>query len=475
MTIVLRPRQVQAIADLRQAIADGSRAPICIAPTGSGKTVVAGGIIQGVIQKQKKALFLAHRQELIDQARDKLRDFGIKSGVIQSTKYMDLAPPVQVASVQTLVRRMHKLDWRPDIILIDECHLSNAKTYKTIVEFYDTPLLIGLTATPQRLDGKGLGVGHGGMFDALVIAGSTAELIHEGHLCPYKYFAPPAVDTSQVATVAGEFSVPGLEAVTDKPKITGDFIEHWNTHARGMPTMVFTCSVRHAEHVAEQVRAVGLKAVAVSGDSRTDLRRNAVRDVQSGALDMLINCGLFVEGLDAPALSCLGDLAATKSVSRFRQKIGRVLRIFPGKGKAIILDHVGNCKMHGLPDMDIEWSLEGRKKRSGARAMAMMECHECWCVHPLAPKCPECGNVYATKDRGPPDAVDGILVEINADMLKKQQHREVSGARTREALEAIARQRGYKPGWVDYILRARGANREPQPLGIADHRHQSHV
>lgn len=461
--ISLRPRQLQAIADTRAAIAKGKRAPIIVCATGGGKTLIASGIIQGVIAKGKKALFLAHRQELIDSAHDKLRAFGIESGIIKAGRGMALVYPVQVASVQTLVRRMDRLAFRPDVVLIDESHLSNAQTYKKIVEFYGNPILVGLSATPQRLSGDGLGIGHGGMFDCFIPAGTTRELIDEGFLCPFKYYAPPRLfDTAGIKTIAGELDQHELEERTDRPTITGDFLAHWNRLAKGLPTMVFAVGVKHAEHIAEQARAQGIRAVAVNGKSDDSLRSQALKNVQSGAIDMIVNVGLFVEGLDCPALACLGDLAFTKSITRYRQKIGRVLRTHPGKPHAIILDHVGNVEKHGLPDMPVQWSLEGRKKSKKEKPIAIRQCPQCFVAHTPAPVCPECGWVYVAAPRSGPEEVAGELVEITQEQVAEARHvqrREESRAATLEDWQRIAAARGYRSQWatIRYGLRQKRA------------------
>lgn len=479
MPVILRERQVKAIHDTRRAVANGSHAPIIVAATGFGKTVTAAGLIAGAMSKGSNVLFLAHRQELIYSARTKLADFGIQSGIIMAGERIALVYPVQVASVQTLVRRMDKLNWRPDLCVIDECHLSNAASYKKIIAFYENPILIGLTGTPWRLGAQGLGIGHGGMFDALVETGSVADLIADGTLCPFRYFAPPLITTEGIGHTAGEFDEKELEDRLNTPTITGSFIAHWKRLAQGRPTMVFCVSVKHAHDLTAQACAAGIRAVVVDGTSEDEHRRNVLPDLAAGRIDMAVNCGIYIEGVDCPAISCVVDLAATESLSRFLQKIGRGMRIHPGKKDLIIIDHVGNAGVsidgdfvakHGMPDDPREWTLEGRKKRSkktedSEKPIDLIQCPECSATMKPRPVCDAvdvdgniCGHVFMTKPRKAPDQVDGELIEVSAkqaqqdaeqerlDILRRSQ--EVGMAKTYEELLAIAKDRNYKPGWA---------------------------
>lgn len=479
MPIILRDRQVAAIHNTRRAVASGKRAPIIVAATGFGKTVTAAGLIAGAIARGSNVLFLAHREELINSAREKLKAFGIDSGIIMAGHTTALVYPVQVASVQTLVRRLDRISWRPDLIVIDECHLSNAKSYKTIVAHYGNPILIGLTGTPWRLGSQGLGIGHGGMFDCLVETGSVADLIADKTLCPFRYFAPPLVDTAGVGHVADEFDTKQLEERTNTNTITGSFIAHWKRLALGRPTMVFCVSVKHAHDLTAQACAAGIRAVVVDGNSEDEHRRNVLPDLAAGRIDMAVNCGIYIEGVDCPAISCVVDLAATESLSRFLQKIGRGMRICPGKKDLIIIDHVGNAgrtiegefvAKHGLPHWPRKWTLEGRKRRSKKSTPEevrpdVIQCPDCSATMTPRAVCDAvdvdgivCGHVFAIKARKPPEEVAGELVEISdrqaqhdaeeerLSVLRRSQ--EVGMAKSHAELLAIASARGYDPKWA---------------------------
>jgi DNA repair protein RadD len=199
MKTQLRPRQVKALDDLRNAYASGARAPILVAPTGFGKTATAAEIVRLSISKGRKVWFLAHLREILDDTSQRLIRANIPHGQIKAGTHTDYTKPVQVVAVQTAVRRPRLP--RPDLIIVDECHLAVAESYRKVIAAAGNPLLMGLTGTPQRLDGRGLGE----VFDCLVPTCSSAELIDEGLLAPVRVYAPPAVDLSGLRTRAGEY------------------------------------------------------------------------------------------------------------------------------------------------------------------------------------------------------------------------------------------------------------------------------
>lgn len=459
----LRPHQITARDQARELLRAGKRGVVIVAPTGFGKTVTAADIIRLGLERGTKTLFLAHREELITQASDKLREAELPHGIIMAGRASNPMIPTQVASVQTLVRRMDRLSFRPNLIIIDECHLSRAKSYDDVVKFYGTPFILGLSATPLRLDGKPLGVSSGGFFDAMVQTVGTAELIAEGYLSPFKYYAPSRPDLKNVHVQGGEYNQQELAAQIDRPQIVGDAIEHWIKLAAGRSTLVFAVSVEHAEHVAQKFREIGVTAACVSGDTPKEERRRVMREFKAGLIMVLVNCALYIEGMDAPIIRCIVDLAPTKSLTRFLQKIGRGLRTNPGKRECIISDHAGNVFEHGLPDELHQWSLEAdpdaKKKRAAVAVMRNLQCKRCFAVFaPVLMKCPQCGLEVVIKSREV-DEVAGSLDEVTSEMIANKRaldaRIEVATADSREALLEVARRRGFKPTWVDMILRGR--------------------
>lgn len=379
-----------------------------VAPTGMGKTFTACEIIRSAVAKGRRVWFLAHLREILQDTSDRLTQLGMAHGHIRSGHRPDPTQQVQLVAVKTAARRQDLP--RPDLVIIDECHLAVAATYRAVLAAAGDPLLLGLTGTPERLDGRGLGE----LFDRLVPTCSTSELICEGLLASCRVFAPPGADLSQLRTRAGEFDQGQAGEILSRPTVVGCALEHWLRLCQGRRGVAFCSTVRHAETVAEQWRAAGLRAMAVSGGSGDDDRRAAVELLRAGELDLVACAQLWVAGVDVPSLDAVIWLRPTQSVTVWLQGCGRGLRTAPGKADCLILDHVGNALRHGLPQDPREWSLEGRRKRprQGEAAVGVRQCESCFCCYPpQLPQCPECGAEPVVKVRKLV-IVDGKLQEI---------------------------------------------------------------
>lgn len=460
MSTQLRPHQEKAIADVRAAYAAGRRAPILCAPTGAGKTFTAAEIIRSAVAKGNRVWFLAHLREILEDTSSRLKRADISHGFIMSGKPRNLYEQVQVVSVQTAMRRSFAV--KPGLIIVDECHLAVASTYRKVIEAAGNPPILGLTGTPCRLDGKGLGE----MFDCIIPTCSTGDLIGDGMLSPIKYFAPSKPDLSEVGTRGGDYALDQLEELVDRNVITGNAVQHYRKMCSGKPAVAFCVSIKHAEHVADSFKRAGYRAVAVSGKSTNEERKFALEGLRTGQLDVVCNAQLWVAGVDVPGIECIILLRPTKSLTFYLQAIGRGLRLAPGKQHCTVLDHAGCVFEHGMPDVQREWSLEGRKKKKKSDAPAVKQCPMCFGVHEPAPVCPMCGHIYTTIQRNGPQQVDGELVEFTmreAAALERAQvkgkQKEQASARTLAELEAIARDRGYKPGWARRVMAAREAKR----------------
>lgn len=463
--IPLRPYQAAAIDGVRDAYRAGARAPLLVAPTGAGKTVMFGFVSGETARRGKRVLILAHRRELIRQASRKLYETGVPHGIIAPghTPTRDL---VQVASVQTLGRRLHQEREPFDLIVIDEAHHAVAGQWADIVAAFPAARLLGVTATPERLDGRGLGVEAGGCFDAIVLGPTVGELVEGGFLTPTRIFAPAeAPDLSGVRTRGGDFEVGALADAMSRPQIVGDAVAEYAKRAPGQPAILFSPSVAHAEAMAEAFRAAGWRAVAASGQTEASKRDAAIAGLATGAVQVLCSCDLISEGLDVPAVGAVILLRPTKSLGLYLQQVGRGLRPAEGKTHLVVLDHAGNTLRHGPPEMPREWSLAGRPKRAkkdDEEAPPARQCPECFAVHSPAPTCPECGHVYEVKAREI-EHVAGELQDVTDTMAARWgKHRPLSQV-LREAkdddLPAIARARGYKAGWVFHMRQQRAARR----------------
>lgn len=491
MTLQFRPYQLAGMDAVRASFRAGRRAPILVAPTGAGKTVVASGIIDGAVNRGREVWFLAHRFELIAQTCAKLAACGIRHRVIAPPdavrriqadqfrslrrSFVDPMATVAVGTVQTASRRIGRPGRAPGLMLIDECHLSIAPTYRKIAEAFPQALLIGLTATPTRLDGKGLGQHAGGLYDDLIVLCQPQELVDAGFLVPSRFFAAERMpDVSRVRMTGGDYDRGELGARVDKPTLIGDAVAHYRRVAHGRPAMAFCVSVEHAEHTAEQFRAAGYRAVAVSGDTDPGVRAKAVAGLGDGSVDIVCNCALYIEGLDQPAIACILMMTPTKSVTRYLQTVGRGLRPHPESGKVdcIVLDHAGNCYAHGFPADPREWSLDGRPKRersadTAAPDVKVATCTQCFAIHAPAPACPVCGHVYPATTRTI-EHREGSLVELSpaaraaaraqAEAQKAQQRiqrkREERDCRTLDELIALGTARNYRHPrlWAERIF-----------------------
>jgi DNA repair protein RadD len=453
MSLTLRPYQQRAVHDLRLAFRDGARAPLLVLPTGGGKTICMAEILRGVAARDRSAVVLVHRRELITQTAHKLSLAGVPHGIIAAgSSPTDHA--IQVASVQTLVRRLEQVNTTPDLIVIDEAHHATAGSWKRVMDHWPDALRLGVTATPVRLDGRGLSA----VFDRLIHGPSVADLIFTDYLVNSRMYAPPAVaDLSALKRRAGDFATDQATAAMDRPTVTGDAIDHYQRLAKGQRAIVFCCSVQHAEHVAAQFLAAGIPAATLLGTAASHDRDATVARFDAGAVQVLVTVDVVSEGFDIPAASCAILLRPTQSLGLYLQQVGRVLRPAPGKTHAVILDHVGNVLRHGFPDDPREWGLEGVVRRAGAAgpaAPSVRTCPQCFAAFKPAPACPVCGADCAPEPRREIRQVAGELKELQREAVR-QRVTQRKRARTLPELLALAKERGYSPGWAHRVHNAR--------------------
>jgi len=357
-------------------------------------------MIRAAIARGKRVLFLAHRLELIDQCSERLSDIGVEHGVVMGSdpRYRPWLP-VQVCSVPTLVRR-EKLP-PADLIFIDEAHRAAAESYLKIMRRYEKAVFVGLTATPARLDGKGLGT----LFQSMVECPSVAELTEMGYLVPSRVFGHPMQpDLTDVHKTAGDYKKDELATAVDKPKLIGSILEHWLKLARDRQTVCFAVNIHHSQEIMNQFRAAGIACEHLDSDTDRKERKAILRRFKSGETKVVTNVQILTEGYDNPATSCAILARPTLSLTLYLQMVGRVLRPFGQKSDAIILDHAGSVMQFGLPDDDRQWSLDGSRNGRGRDAydasLAVRMCPECWCAFKATEiTCPACGWMYVAKDR----------------------------------------------------------------------------
>lgn len=457
--ISLRPYQQTGVEEIREAFRSGLRKVLYVSPTGSGKTTLFSYLSAGVMAAKKRVAILAHREELLDQISGRLSDFNVDHAVLRGGTFGTPRNPVVVASVFTLARRLDHFP-PPDLIVVDESHHAVGRTtWGKVINKFPASFVLGVTATPVRLSGEGLGE----VFQTMIVGPTVAELTAQGYLTPAVVYGPPhAVDLSGLRTRGGDFEQEGLAAAMDRPQITGDAVSHYRKLADGKAAIGFCCSVQHAKDVAADFTRQGYRAAAVDGTTDRDIRRRAVRDLVEGRLQVLTSCDIFSEGFDAPRVEVGIMLRPTQSMGLWLQQVGRCLRPWAGKTEALILDHAGNAMRHGLPDTPREWTLEGEKRgRKSAPVQALRTCPKCLAIYPPAPVCPRCGWAHVVEARKP-EEVEGELVRLDAAAVQRtvsEKMRRIGKARTREELERLAVELGYRPRWVDHILEARARRR----------------
>ncbi len=338
--------------------------------------------------------------------------------------------------------------------IVHNCHHIAAAGWAAIHAAFPNAFHVGLTATPERLDGKGLGK----FFKVMVHGPSVAWLIENKYLSPYKIFVPPGISVAGLHTRMGDYVHSELEEAADKPTVTGDCIKHYQKYANGKRAVAFCVSIKHSLHVVEQFLAAGIPAEHVDGETDQGVRDAAIKRFESGETLVLSNVDLFGEGFDLPAIEAVILLRPTKSLGLYLQQVGRGLRVSPGKPHAVVLDHANNSGPHGLPDDERAWSLEGRegKSRGGATAaLGVKVCKSCFAAcRSGTTECANCGKVFEVEGREVEHA-DGELVEIDADALRRKRQKEVGDAGDDEAsLVEIGKKRGYKNpfAWARHIL-----------------------
>ena len=431
-------------------------------------------------------LVLAHRWELIEQLRGTLRAWGLEPDLIAPGHPLE-GRQVGVSSVQTVARRLDQLQ-APDLIIQDEAHhLVAGNLWGQIISAWPSAQLIGTTATPERLDGKGLGVAAGGFFEALVLGPSAAELVEQGWLVRPQVFSWPLNQASQGQSPKqqdpmgqgpdgqdpggqGEFDLQAAAQVFGNRAAIGDAISHYRRRLHPATAIVFCCTTAHAEQLAGAFRAAGFRSAAVSGTTPTALRRRLIAGLSSGEVEVLTSCMLISEGTDIPSVGGAILLRPTASLALYLQMVGRALRPAPGKSEAVILDHVGNAHRHGLPTEERTWTLAGRRRRQGV-SIPIKDCPRCFCSCPSAATlCPDCGHLFVVGEREEQrrglQQVAGELALFSGrarhrpkpsqgDQQRPRPQSASAGCRSLEELLRREEERGYKPGWAKHVWTAR--------------------
>ena len=465
----LREYQTRCVAEVRQHYAEFIKRVLLVSPTGSGKTIMFSWLMDRSAKRRKRGLILLHRIELAEQTLQTLAAFGVDAGFIGPDAGNPRQKHVMVAMVQTLARRLDYWRDRFDFLVIDEAHHAVATQYRQVIDSQPNAYLLGVTATPERLDGRGLG----DVFERMVLGPQVRDLIGAGYLAEYQFQTSPTggPDLSKVKTSMGDFDMGALADAMGKSAITGNAIAEYRKHCQGAPTVAFCVSVAHAEAVAQAFRDAGYAAVSVDGSTEKDERRRRIRGLGDGSVQVLTSCSLISEGVDVPGIVGVVNLRPSQSRAMVMQQWGRALRPKKGGQHAILLDHAGHFHRHGLPCDRIEWSLYSEKRKANAPKPLITArlCPACFLAVPAGPLvCPGCGQPYPKKDRLPPKQQDGELVDAKKlerkpalTLTPEELKRAIERCRTWPDVKALATAIGKPHTWAFMTFKHKVKDRGP--------------
>lgn len=451
--INLRTYQADALDKLRRSLAGGNKRVMLYSPTGSGKTEIGMAMVRAALAKGRKVAFIANRKELVRQASRRFNRAGIPHGIVQAENTMDIRSDVLICSIDTV--HVRGLPDDIDLIIIDEAHgVAGSKKYSELLFKFNAVPVIGLSATPFSV---GLGRHYdelgGALFQALVEATTIRELIDMGFLVDVDIYAPGTPDLTGVATRKGkdgevDYVETQLAEAVDKTELVGDIVQHWHRLARGKPTVVFATSIPHSKHIVEQFKAAGVAAEHLDCYSDDDARADILGRFNRGEITVLSNVAILAEGWDAPRTECMVLARPTKSLSRFIQMVGRVLRPFEGKAKALLLDHSGSTARLGYPTDDLPLELDDGKPNSAStkrtKERLPSACPACSYMRPAGVHtCPACG--FTPERQSTVEVAAGELTKLERK-AKVAKHDKQSAY---SQLLYIAQERGKAQRWVD--------------------------
>lgn len=455
MTISLRPFQSDLATRISQAWHDGARDVLGVLPCGAGKSCLAAHFLQ---VEQRAAMFVAHRAELVSGESLALARNGVRHRVIGQPAlrrecsrrhvaeglydHVDMRALVAVASVDTLIGLPDSDPFRNEVRLVvtDEAHhLCRENKWGRALDMFPNARGLGLSATPHRADGKGLGRHADGVFDVLLEGPTAREIELMGFLAPHVIYAPPSdIDLSAVpVTGSGDYSPKPLAEATHRSHIVGDVVDHYRRLADGLLGMTFCVDVESAVETAKAFRAAGVSAEVVTGKTPPDVRNSIFRRFRNREILQLVSCEIAGEGFDLPDVEVISLARASQSYALATQQIGRVKRILPGKQRGIVIDHVGNttrhcaakqCRITGewyIAVGEREWTLDRRERRTSSNkpTVAITTCPSCLRSYErvLGRKCPYCSHETQPTGRSAPEQVDGVLAELDAATLAQMQ------------------------------------------------------
>lgn len=460
--MILRSYQVDVADRAHADFESGARSVCAQLPTGAGKTPIIADISKRCEESGTRVGIVVHRDNLMKQTCEKLDQFGVRYSIVAPGR-THFGDAISVCSAMTLVRRLARHEF--DLLIEDECHHGVSPTWRKISDAWPECRVLGFTATPQRLDGRGLGE----VFEKLVLGPSIRNLMEEGYLTTADaYGAEHLANLADVRTTAGDYNIKDLEEALDRSEIVGDAVSHYTHLCPGSPAIAFCTTIEHSKHVAAAFETAGYRSTCVHSKMPISEIRSAIAGLSDGRVQVLTSCDLISEGLDVPGATVAILLRATKSLIVFLQQCGRVLRpVYAGrmpldtkeqrlaaiaaswKPRALVLDHCGNSFRHNLVDHPREWSLDARKKKPSS-VIGVRSCPQCFAYCAVGRRaCQKCGFVFTVVAAAREIAqVDGKLTKLDAAMMSRLRRKEEGLCRTFDDLRALGERRGYKPQWA---------------------------
>ena len=420
-------------------------------PTGSGKSEMGMAMVKGALAKGKRVAFLCNRVHLVEQTSRRFTKAGIAHGVIQGANTTRGYENALIASIQTVARR-----GLPDVqlMIIDESHtVAGSKEYRAVIAAAKGTPVIGLSATPYA---RGLGKHYddvgGPLFEHMTVAATIPDLIEAGYLVDVDVYAPSEPDMTgikQARNAYGDLDYTDADVgrAANKPELVGDIVTHWLRLARDTPTVCFAANIAHSKHIVERFHAAGVAAEHIDCYTDEEERRAILARVETGETMVISNVGILAEGWDFPACRTLILARPTRSLIRYIQMAGRVLRPHTSKARALILDHSGSVTRLGFPTEEFPLELDdsspreaksGQEEREKPLPKACPSCSYVKAVH----KCPVCG--FEPERCANVDVRAGNLVPVTKKIkVPKMDKQDVYSQ-----LLAVASVKNYKVGWV---------------------------
>ena len=453
--LVLRPYQEKALQSAREELISGNNRIVVYGPTGSGKSAMIEAMTRNAIAKGKRVGIIANRIHLVRALSLRFTDSGIDHGIVQGDNTFGTHKQVVICSIQTVARRGMPL---VDVIIIDEGHAcAGSKDYLKVIHSNSAMPILAFTATPFS---KGMArpqpeIGGEPLFHSLVVPTTIRELINDGFLVDCDIYAPSDPDLTNVRTQRNQFgemdyNEKDLAAAVDQPTLVGDIVQHWLKMSKGQPTVCFATSIAHSKHIVAQFESVGVKAKHIDCYMPQEDKDEILDSFKRGEFTVLSNVALIAEGFDYPACSVMILARPTKSLIRYIQMVGRVLRTHDSKTKALVLDHSGTAHRLGYPTDDLPLELcDGSPKKGSLKEREPAKpkkCPQCAYMKPAkVHKCPQCGFEPKRK----PEEVEVLDGELRlVERISKKKADKYDKQDVFSQLLAMQYEKKYSDGWT---------------------------